>query len=83
MTNNLVSPIDCQHRHTDLLHGSRVISTHEHSRNNVLLCLDCGNIMVRGMINGEYYSFSFTLVRDEHLEAAGKAVRYYSQGEEG
>lgn len=79
MTNNLIRPLDCKHRHTDLLHGSNVISTNEHSYSRVYLCLDCGQFMIRGHMNNEYYSFSFTLVRDEHLEAAGKAVKYYSQ----
>lgn len=77
----LISPIDCKHRHTDLLHGSRITSTSEHSHSNVYLCMDCGQFMIRGMMNGEYYSFNFTLVRNEHLEAASKAVKYYSQEE--
>lgn len=79
MTNDLISPVDCKHHHTDLLHGSRVISTEEHSRYYVYLCLDCGQFQVVGMMNGEHYNFTFTLVRDEHLEAAGRAVKYYSQ----
>lgn len=79
MTSNLISPIECKHPHVDLLHGSRVVSTDEHSRSNVYLCMDCGQFLIRGMINEQYYSFSFTLVRDEHLEAASKAVKYYSQ----
>ena len=81
MIKELVSPIDCKHRHTDLLHGSRVISTNEHSYSNVYLCMDCGQFMIRGAMNGEYYSIDFTLVRDEHLMAASRAVRYYSQGD--
>ncbi len=79
---NLISPIDCKHRHTSSLQGGSCISTEEHSRYNIYLCLDCGQFMVRGMMNGEHYSINFTLIRREDLEAAGKAVAYYNEEDE-
>lgn len=75
----MISPVNCKHKHMASLQGGRVISTEEHSRYNVYLCHDCGQFMVRGMMNEQYYSIDFTLIRREDLEAAGKAVEYYNQ----
>jgi hypothetical protein len=78
---NLISPVRCQHKHTTNLQGGRCVSTEEHSRYNVYLCHDYGQFMIRGMVNEQYYSIDFTLIRYEDLEAAGKAVAYYNEEE--
>lgn len=81
MTTNLISPVECKHKHTAALQSGSVISTDEHSRYNIYLCRDCGQFMIRGMMNGEHYSIDFTLIRPEDLEAAGKPVEYYGEVE--
>lgn len=75
----LISPVSCNHRHRSLLQGGSCISTEEHSRYSISLCHDCGQFMIRGMMNEQYYSIDFTLIRREDLEAAGKAVAYYNE----
>lgn len=77
----LISPVKCKHRHIANLQSGSVVSTDEHSRYNIFLCHDCGQFMIRGMMNGEYYLIDFTLIREEDLAAAGKAVEYYAKGD--
>lgn len=78
-----ISPVRCQHEHITALQSGSCTSTEEHSRYNVFLCHDCGQFMIRGMVNDQHYSIDFSLIRREDLEAAGRAVEYYNEGDKG
>lgn len=75
----MIAPIDCKHPKTFSIESGRIVSTAEHSEHHVYLCEDCGKFLVVGHQNEEHYRFSFYLVREDHLEAASKPVKYFNQ----
>lgn len=69
-----ISPIDCKHPRTLLISSERGPSDR---RAHAHICRECGLITV--WINGE--RMTFTLVSDEHVEAAGQYARFLSKQE--
>jgi hypothetical protein len=73
----MISPVECKHLYTFSIESARAVSTVGSSSHRVYLCRDCGQFLVAGHQNEQHFRFTFTLVLDEHLEAAKKAVEFF------
>lgn len=63
--------------------SSQVMGTDDNNhRYEVRLCRDCGKFECYGEQNGQHFDFSFELVRDEYVTAAGQYARMLKADEE-
>jgi len=79
----LLSHIECKHRRTKLVCGSRWTGDGGSGSYDVRLCLDCGRFFVHGWANEQYYAVDFNLQTAEEAEAAGLHAKYMDAKGEG
>lgn len=71
--------LDCNHRWLMVMSSRAMGTDNNNHRYEVRLCKNCGRFECYGDVNFQYFDFSFELVRDEYLEAAGKYIEYLNR----
>jgi hypothetical protein len=57
------------------IQSSRFSGEHDHGRDHVSICLNCGKIHVIGDRNGQHFHVSFHIYMPDQLEAVGKYAK--------
>lgn len=70
-----VSPSNCKHHRSTTVCGGSGAGDGFSWREDVSLCLDCGEIHVSSTKNGEHFSIRFGLSCDDHIRAAAHYMR--------
>lgn len=79
-----ISPVNCGHPQNLFVMSSRAVGTDDNNHlYEVRLCPTCGSFQAWGEQAGKHFDFSFQLVSDEYIQAAGQYIKYLNGGREG
>jgi hypothetical protein len=69
----------CKHENKKLIQGSRFSGEHESGRNSVNVCMNCGEVFVSGIQNGQWFNVSFHINSEKVLGAMQNWISYVFQ----